>query len=107
MLLPWAQPGRLTTSCTTLVRSGVWTTAPIVVHAAGAKPTDAVVRAREATLLTVVAKTGASSMACARIVNDVADEPVSSTVKATYARVTTAPFGTATPRKRMPTFWLP
>src|SRR4029079_1927020 len=106
--LPLAQPGRLTTSCTTAVRSGVCcaaVTAPAV-HAGGDHVTPAAVGGRDETLEEALVNVAALSPACARMFSVVASDWDSSATNCTEAAVTVAPAGTPRFGNRMPTVWV-
>src|SRR6266576_2679381 len=107
--LPLAQPGRMTISWTTAVRSGVRSFAlasPITVQGTGDQLAEAVVRGRVETLPFALVKVAGLSAARPWIDRLVTSLCVSFDSNWTYARVIVAPFGIATAVQRIPTRWL-
>ena len=107
--MPDDHPGRLTSSWITAARDGVrWSApaCPIVDQAAGSHGTEAIVRVHPEMLPLLLRNVGALSIAWPWIKSEVVSDWASSTANWTQALVMVAPCGTATPRKRTPTFWM-
>src|SRR5690242_16253642 len=107
---PLAQPGRLTTSWITALRSGVrWAlpACPTVLHAAGVQVAEAAVRGRDEMLDVVRLKLEALSAACPDTVSVVAPLCDPAAVNCTHAAVIVEPGGIVMPVQRTPTVWAP